>query len=123
MYEQSRLMTKAGKAQRGEARRLIVEQGGGQAPQHQASAVNFRRMTRRESLNPPGTMELTLARMTEQARHDYTLNDSPARNNHPKDLRTLTVIATPNYIGNECLVGQPLPHRRHPQQRRQAHGQ
>ena len=42
-------------------------------------------------------MELTLTRMTEQARHDYTLNYSPAGNNHSKELHTLRVTATLGY--------------------------
>jgi len=48
MYEQSRLMTKAGQAD-GEARRPIGEQDGRQAQRHKASAVNFPSMTRRVS--------------------------------------------------------------------------
>ena len=41
MYEQSRLMTKAGQAQHGEARCPIGKQGGRQARRTKASAVNF----------------------------------------------------------------------------------
>jgi len=35
--------------------------------------------------------------MTEQARHHYTLNSSPAGNNHSNELHTLRVTATPGY--------------------------
>jgi len=41
------------------------------------------------------TMELTLTRMTEQARHDYTLAYSPAGSNQSQEFHTLRVTATP----------------------------
>ena len=41
------------------------------------------------------TMELTLSRMTEQARHDYTLAYVPTGNNHSQKFHTLRVTATP----------------------------
>lgn len=40
-------------------------------------------------------MELTLTRMTEQARHDYTLAYSPVGNKHSQDFHAVRVIATP----------------------------
>jgi VWFA-related protein len=40
-------------------------------------------------------MELTLSRMTEQARHDYTLAYVPTSNNHSQTFHTLRVTATP----------------------------
>ena len=40
-------------------------------------------------------MELTLTRMTEQARHDYTLAYSPGGNDHSQEFHTLRVTATP----------------------------
>ena len=43
------------------------------------------------------TMELTLTRMTEQARHDYTLAYAPTGNNHSQKFHTLRVTATPGY--------------------------
>jgi len=43
------------------------------------------------------TMELTLTRMTEQARHDYTLAYSPAGNNHFQKFHTLRVTTTAGY--------------------------
>jgi Ca-activated chloride channel homolog len=42
-------------------------------------------------------MELTLTRMTEQARHDYTLAYAPAGNNNPSQFHTLQVSAGPGY--------------------------
>lgn len=44
------------------------------------------------------TMELTLTRMTEQARHDYTLAYVPTGNNHSQTFHTLRVTATPGYL-------------------------
>jgi VWFA-related protein len=41
------------------------------------------------------TMELTLTRMTEQARHDYTLAYAPTGNNHSQKFHTLRVTANP----------------------------
>jgi hypothetical protein len=43
------------------------------------------------------TMELTLTRMTEQARHDYTLVYAPAGNNPSSKFHTLRVSASPGY--------------------------
>jgi VWFA-related protein len=43
------------------------------------------------------TMELTLTRMTEQARHDYTLAYAPTGNNHSQQFHTLRVTASPGY--------------------------
>ena len=43
------------------------------------------------------TMELTLTRMTEQARHDYTLAYAPAGNNHAQKFHTIRVTANPGY--------------------------
>ena len=43
------------------------------------------------------TMELTLTRMTEQARHDYTLAYVPTGNNHSQKFHTLRVTASPGY--------------------------
>jgi VWFA-related protein len=43
------------------------------------------------------TMELTLTRMTEQARHDYTLTYSPAGHDHSEQFHRLRVTATPGY--------------------------
>jgi len=43
------------------------------------------------------TVELTLTRMTEQARHDYTLAYAPAGNNHFQKFHTLRVTASPGY--------------------------
>src|SRR5215472_11403942 len=41
------------------------------------------------------TVELTLTRMTEQARHDYTLAYAPTGNNHFQKFHTLRVTASP----------------------------
>jgi hypothetical protein len=41
-------------------------------------------------------MELTLTRMTEQARHDYTLAYAPTGNNHSSKFHTLKVTAGPS---------------------------
>jgi VWFA-related protein len=43
------------------------------------------------------TMELTLTRMTEQARHDYTLAYAPSGNNRSKNFHSLRVTAGPGY--------------------------
>ena len=43
------------------------------------------------------TMELTLTRMTEQARHDYTLVYAPTSNDHSGKFHTLRVTAGPRY--------------------------
>ena len=43
------------------------------------------------------TMELTLTRMTEQARHDYTLVYAPSLNDHSGKFHTLRVTAGPRY--------------------------
>jgi VWFA-related protein len=43
------------------------------------------------------SMELTLTRMTEQTRHDYTLAYAPTDNNHPQKFHALRVTATPSY--------------------------
>jgi Ca-activated chloride channel homolog len=43
------------------------------------------------------TMELTVTRMTEQARHDYTLAYAPAGNNNPSQFHALRVSASPGY--------------------------
>src|SRR5215469_16590944 len=43
------------------------------------------------------TMELTLSRMTEQARHDYTLAYSPTGIDHSPQFHTLKVTASPGY--------------------------
>lgn len=43
------------------------------------------------------TMELTLTRMTEQARHDYTLVYAPTGNNHSRKFHTLRVTAGSRY--------------------------
>jgi Ca-activated chloride channel family protein len=43
------------------------------------------------------TMELTLTRMTEQARHDYTLAYAPTGANHSQKFHTLRVTAGPGY--------------------------
>ena len=43
------------------------------------------------------TMELTLTRMTEQARHDYTLAYAPTGNNHSPKFHSLRVTAIPGY--------------------------
>ena len=43
------------------------------------------------------TMELTLTRMTEQARHDYTLIYAPTSNDHSSKFHTLRVTAGPRY--------------------------
>jgi hypothetical protein len=43
------------------------------------------------------TMELTLTRMTEQARHDYTLVYAPIGNNPSSKFHTLRVTASPGY--------------------------
>jgi Ca-activated chloride channel homolog len=43
------------------------------------------------------TMELTLTRMTEQARHDYTLVYAPTGNNPSLKFHTLRVTAGPSY--------------------------
>jgi VWFA-related protein len=43
------------------------------------------------------TMELTLTRMTEQARHDYTLVYAPTGNNPSSKFHTLRVTAGPSY--------------------------
>jgi len=43
------------------------------------------------------TMELTLSRMTEQARHDYTLAYAPAGNNLSQKFHTLRVTAGSGY--------------------------
>ena len=43
------------------------------------------------------TMELTLTRMTEQARHDYTLVYAPTGNNPSSKFHTLRVSASPGY--------------------------
>ncbi|HEX8837544.1 MAG TPA: VWA domain-containing protein [Candidatus Acidoferrum sp.] len=42
-------------------------------------------------------MELTLTRMTEQARHDYTLAYAPSGNNRSKNFHSLRVTAGPGY--------------------------
>jgi hypothetical protein len=42
-------------------------------------------------------MELTLTRMTEQARHDYTLVYAPTGNNPSSKFHTLRVTASPSY--------------------------
>jgi hypothetical protein len=42
-------------------------------------------------------MELTLTRMTEQARHDYTLAYAPTGNKQTPRFHTLRVTATPDY--------------------------
>ena len=47
MYEQSRLLTKAGQAQKAKQGAPSAQQGGRQARRHKASAVNFSSMTRR----------------------------------------------------------------------------
>jgi VWFA-related protein len=49
------------------------------------------------------TMDLTLTRMTEQARHDYTLAYSPAVSNHSQEFHTLRVTATPGYSATTRL--------------------
>jgi len=43
------------------------------------------------------TMELALTRMTEQARHDYTLAYAPSGNNPSLKFHTLRVTASPSY--------------------------
>src|SRR5215469_711054 len=43
------------------------------------------------------TMELTVSRMTEQARHDYTLAYAPTGNNHSPKFHTLRVTAGAAY--------------------------
>jgi VWFA-related protein len=43
------------------------------------------------------TMELTLTRMTEQARHDYTVAYAPSSNNRSTSFHTLRVTAGPEY--------------------------
>lgn len=43
------------------------------------------------------TMELTLTRMTEQARRDYTIVYAPTGNNHSHKFHTLRVTAGPGY--------------------------
>lgn len=42
-------------------------------------------------------MELTLTRMTEQARHDYTLVYAPTGNNRSSKFHTLRVRTGPGY--------------------------
>ena len=42
-------------------------------------------------------MELTLTRMTEQARHDYTLVYAPTSNDHSRKFHNLGVTAGPRY--------------------------
>jgi hypothetical protein len=42
-------------------------------------------------------MELTLTRMTEQARHDYTLVYAPTGNNPSSTFHTLRVSASSGY--------------------------
>src|SRR5215469_18512444 len=43
------------------------------------------------------TIELTLTRMTEQARHDYTLAYAPGGNNRSRNFHSLRVTAGPGY--------------------------
>jgi hypothetical protein len=60
------------------------------------------------------TMELTLTRMTEQARHDYTLTYSPAGNDHSEEFHRLRVTAAPGYrattrLGYRTTGAPPIP--------------
>ena len=53
------------------------------------------------------TMELTLTRMTEQARHDYTLVYAPTGNNPSSKFHTLRVSASPGYNATTARVTTP----------------